>query len=47
MILLMMLAYSTAIFQGAESQKSKCNNMYLAQKNPQKNIIDAVHLALA
>jgi hypothetical protein len=46
MILLMTLAYSSAIFQGTELRKSRYKNMYLVAKNPRKNIADGVHLVL-
>ena len=43
MILLMAIAYTSAIFQGAEIQK-KLQNMYLAVKKQAKNTADGVHL---
>ena len=47
MILLMTLAYSSAIFQGTELKKEQLQNMYLVAKTPRKNIVDGVHLVLA
>jgi hypothetical protein len=44
MILLMTLAYLEAIFQGTELRKSRCKNIYVAEKNPIKDIADGVHL---
>jgi hypothetical protein len=47
MILLMAIAYTCAIFQGTEIQKSRYKNMYLAAPKLEKNTEDGVHLALA
>jgi hypothetical protein len=46
MILLMTLAYSTAIFQRAEIKKKQVQQYVSRPKESPKNIKDAVHLAL-
>ena len=45
-IMLMAIAYSSAIFQGSEIQKKQVPKYISRFKEPRKNIEDGVHLAL-
>ena len=44
MILLMAIAYTSAIFQGAKIKKNRCKNIYPAVNKQGKNTDDGVHL---
>jgi hypothetical protein len=46
-ILLVTLAYSSAIFEGTDLQKKQVKNMYVGVRNIKKDIEDGVHLVLA
>jgi hypothetical protein len=46
MILLMTLAYSSAIFQGTELKKKQLQKYVSRRKEQKKNIADGVHLVL-
>jgi len=43
MILLITIAYSSAVSQGTEIKKMQLKNMYLALNNQAKNTADRVH----
>ncbi len=45
-IMLMAIAYSSAIFQGSEIQKKQVQKYISRFKEPRKNIEDGVHLEL-
>ena len=45
MILLMVIAYTSAIFQGIKIQKKQVQKYVFAAGNREKNTVDEVHLA--
>jgi len=47
MILLMAIAYTSAIFEGIEIQKKQVLKICISPLRTEKNTVDGVHLALA